>query len=693
MIKAANALWLGGAMLFSLPSLSQEVQDSTLDGSFAAMDGFQDFGFESEIPVVLTAARLKQSQLDAPASVTVIEADTIMALGFKDVEEIFRLVPGMVVGYHSGFGEKAPSVAYHGTNAAEHRRLQVLIDGRSVFKPGLARVEWSDIPLAVEDIARIEVIRGPNSAAYGANSYLGIINILTKHPSDEKASTIKVRSGNRGVDDTYVNISSNFGGSDVRWTVGRKNKDGFVLSDGSDNRDFVHSMYTNLRTFTPLGSSASIDFQVGYKRGENGQRPLLDDYLLYLTDEDIDAEDQFASVKLNMEYSSNNFAHINLYSQRFIRRQEWQACLLQPIADFLGEPYYCGTMDKNLDETKTELEYQHTTVWNDQLRTVMGARARLDELNSETYSDGYASNENYSAFANVEYKLSDNWVSNLGGMYETDDLNGDNFSPRIALNHHLTDSQTIRLIYSEAIRSPDIYEMSGQSVYTLRDTVVDGLPSDDWVFPVGQATGELSDERIYSHEISYFALLHEWNAQLDLKLFYDRLTGLITQALDLEDPLTNEVSLIHQGAEGTAKWDVNDKHSLRLTLAYLDTKDKGNYTSDLDADQLIERQKLTRRQSGLSADKSGSLLWVGQLAPKWKMAAAYYHLENWNPYGSDVSFRRLDFNTQYDWTLQSGQTVMLQATVQHRIDDDYLLYSRNNYEDDTHFYITAQVKY
>jgi len=128
-------------------------------------DAFAEFDLLDEpmmdIPVVLTAARLRQSQLDTPASVTVIEADTIAALGFKDIEDIFRLVPGMLVGYHSSTGEKSPSVSYHGTQAAEHRRLQVLIDGRSVYKPALAQVDWVNIPLAIEDIERIEVILAP----------------------------------------------------------------------------------------------------------------------------------------------------------------------------------------------------------------------------------------------------------------------------------------------------------------------------------------------------------------------------------------------------------------------------------------------------------------------------------------------------------------------------------------------------
>ena len=86
------------AMMATGFSYSDESANPVSTDTLAAMDG--DFYLSNsdiggmDIPVVLTAARLRQSQLDAPASVTIIEADTIEALGFKDIEEIFRLVPG-----------------------------------------------------------------------------------------------------------------------------------------------------------------------------------------------------------------------------------------------------------------------------------------------------------------------------------------------------------------------------------------------------------------------------------------------------------------------------------------------------------------------------------------------------------------------------------------------------------------------
>lgn len=74
---------------------------------------------------------------------TVLDSELIRASGARDIPELLRLVPGMMVGYNAG---NQPTVNYHGSNVNDARRMQVLIDGRSVYRAGLATVDWSDIP-------------------------------------------------------------------------------------------------------------------------------------------------------------------------------------------------------------------------------------------------------------------------------------------------------------------------------------------------------------------------------------------------------------------------------------------------------------------------------------------------------------------------------------------------------------------
>lgn len=666
-------------------------------------DAFQDVFDESsiDIPVVLTASRLRQSQLDAPASVTVIEADTIAALGFKDIEEIFRLVPGMLVGYHSGFGEKQPTVSYHGTQAAENRRMQVLIDGRSIYKPGLARVEWVDIPLAIEDIARIEVIRGPNAATYGANSYLGVINIMSKHPNEKSGTTIKVRGGSRDVSDSYINVANQLGTTNIHWTLGSKNKSGFDYLNAAQesNRDSSSSVYTQLRTHTQFSNSSSLEWQAGIKSGTNQQRQSLDELFIYNDEEDINSEDVFVSSKFNYEFSATQFSHLQVYSENFKRTQEWNAC---SIAD----NSLCGDLNSNITETKSEVEYQHTSLWSNQLRSVMGVRLRLDEFDSETYNNGRSENRNASVFSNIEYKFGENYGVNIGGMYEEDKLNGEYFSPRVALNYQINSSQSIKLIYSEAIRSPNLFEQDGavnisiNNVTSGNDLLQSGLfplyvPEYDSVInfdvvdgqavvSIGDGDGELTHEKIYSHELSYFGLIPQFDAQVDIKLFYDELSSLISQPMDHSKMLTNENKLVQHGLEGQARFQLNGDNQLWFTWAYVETD------SDFDGNN----SDITKEQR-LSAKKSGSLVWMSALSQNTQFGAAYYHVDNWNSVSNDGGYRfsRLDLNLSQTIALSSQYLLKLQATGQYRLDDDPLLYSSNVYEDKLFAYVSAELNF
>src|SRR5690606_13218665 len=153
-----------------------------------------------ELPEVLTATRLQQSPAAVPGSITVLDRELIQGSGAREITELLRLVPGMLVVPEGS----ATNVNYHGGLAAAARRLQVLVDGRSVYRPALAQVDWVDIPVALEDIERIEVFRGPNTVSYGANALLGVINIITRPPNDSMGTRATYTTGKRGIQDWYA---------------------------------------------------------------------------------------------------------------------------------------------------------------------------------------------------------------------------------------------------------------------------------------------------------------------------------------------------------------------------------------------------------------------------------------------------------------------------------------------------------
>ncbi|TVQ70339.1 MAG: TonB-dependent receptor, partial [Chromatiaceae bacterium] len=154
--------------------------------------------FFMDLPVALTATRLEQPLSEAPASITVIDREWLQASQARDLTDLLRLVPGMIVGQHDG---NHPMVVYQGLGQRFTRQMQVLIDGRSIYSPTTGGAQWADLDLHPEDIERIEIIRGPNAAAYGSNAFSAIINVFTRHASDTQGQQIHTRLGSRGIRD------------------------------------------------------------------------------------------------------------------------------------------------------------------------------------------------------------------------------------------------------------------------------------------------------------------------------------------------------------------------------------------------------------------------------------------------------------------------------------------------------------
>ena len=180
---------------------------------------------DQDMPMVFSATRLKQAIADAPASMTIIDRQMIAQSAARELPELLRLVPGMVVGYESGWDA---FVGYHGTSADKSRRMQVLVDGRSIYQPILAYVDWLGLPLELDDIDHIEVIRGPNAAAYGANSFLGVINIITRHPSDLPAARAYARIGSNGIQDNFASASATVGAASWQFSASSRQDHGFT---------------------------------------------------------------------------------------------------------------------------------------------------------------------------------------------------------------------------------------------------------------------------------------------------------------------------------------------------------------------------------------------------------------------------------------------------------------------------------
>jgi iron complex outermembrane receptor protein len=167
---------------------------------------------------VVTASKGAQSPLDAPNSTSIITEQDIRLSGITKIPELLRRLAGVDIMESTG---SQTEVSLRGFNQRLSNKVLVLINGRSVFIDLIGATFWQLLSIGVEDIDRIEVVRGPGSALYGADAFNGVINIITKAPGDGKS----------GFNVAYGDHNESHG---TVWATGRDKEVAYRMSAGFD---------------------------------------------------------------------------------------------------------------------------------------------------------------------------------------------------------------------------------------------------------------------------------------------------------------------------------------------------------------------------------------------------------------------------------------------------------------------------
>jgi len=197
----------------------------------------------SEIKIT-SVSKQPEDPFTAPAAVYVITSEDIKRSGATSIPEILRLAPGIQV---AQMGANRWAVAARGNNDTITNKLLVLIDGRSVYTPVFAGVNWDAQGVLIEDIKQIEVIRGPAGTLWGANAVNGVINIITEDTVNTLEKQVNVTYGNN------QNIESARAGGEINkytsYRVYAKRSDHAPseLVNGNDNRDAWNSNQAGFR--------------------------------------------------------------------------------------------------------------------------------------------------------------------------------------------------------------------------------------------------------------------------------------------------------------------------------------------------------------------------------------------------------------------------------------------------------------
>ena len=217
---------------------------------------------------VTSVSKTEQKLSQAAAAIFVIGQEDIRRSGAANLHDLLRMVPGMDV---SQINANSWEVSARGFNRQFSNKLLVLIDGRAVYTPLLGGVNWDTQDVPLEDIDRIEVIRGPGATVWGANAVNGVVNIVSKQAGDTKGGLV---TGGGGTQE-QANGTAQYGGAlhgdtDYRIFTKYLNQGSFPGFGGSNAGDGWHLLHGGVRADTRLSTKDSLTLEGDLYTGSEG---------------------------------------------------------------------------------------------------------------------------------------------------------------------------------------------------------------------------------------------------------------------------------------------------------------------------------------------------------------------------------------------------------------------------------------
>ena len=615
-----------------------------------------DNAYFSELPLVASASRLPQRLADAPTAMTVIDRDLIKASGARDLNDIFRLVPGFQT-YPNN--TESARVTYHGMGDGDYApRLQVMIDGRSMYSPLFGGgVNWATLPVAIEDIERIEVVRGSNAVSYGSNAFLGVINIITVDPALVRGSSVSTSYGNQNVRDYLLRTGGKIADvGDFRFTYKQQGDDG--LTNRGDWIDSYASRLFDLRADFALSDKDSLQFSAGQAEGvtQLGRigsvtvihgLPVVDNPI-----RDLRQTDTYLQFLWRRVYSSTSDIQLR-YSYVNDRSSDAFSTVIP------STPIVYSVNQSGDEGTRHEIELQHSLRLDEMMRFVWGASWRDDAMRSAWALPGQGTvhRQVTRLFNNAEWKPASWFTGNVGLAGEEDSLAGFHASPRISGNFHLNPENTLRVGYSRAYRTAGTVSYLGSEKILIPGVYSEVIYTGDRNLPV---------EQLDTCEIGYLGEWRDWRASLDVRLFNEHIHNRIFEITTTNGKTDQAIQNVDiRGVEYQFKWQPFETTRLVLNQTF------SRISSEYLASALVYPGS-TLNQQGIrdftehSMPGSSTSLLLMQKLPyglDFSLAGYWQEMMKWTTNTSSPAYERYDARLGYPFRF-SGFAGEVAVTVQ-----------------------------
>ncbi|HEY6530466.1 MAG TPA: TonB-dependent receptor [Cellvibrionaceae bacterium] len=409
--------------------------------AYAAIDYFELDPEQLLGAQVLSVSKHLESVAEAPAAIYVVTDEDIQRSGVTTVPDALRMVPGVDVARNDS---NTWAVSIRGFNSSLANKLLVMIDGRTIYNPVFGGAFWEAHDLFLADIERIEVIRGPGGALWGANAVNGVINIITKSADatqgnlisglagNEELGTVTARHGGKLADDAYYRVYSK-----------AFKRDASQALDGREAYDGWNGLRSGFRIDWPHAVTVQGDIYRNHTQQRRANYALVEPY--------APIDNQL------IEYSGANI--LGRWTQQYPDRAQLN---VQAYIDWTQRDEPINFLDRR---TTYDLEAQYDLAPLGMQHWTLGAGLRYltDEKISQSMNASFAPEARqdaiYQAFAQDKITLvEDTAYLTLGAKAEHTELSRLDIQPNARVQVHIDDNKSLWLAASRAVRTPTPFE-------------------------------------------------------------------------------------------------------------------------------------------------------------------------------------------------------------------------------------------
>jgi outer membrane receptor protein involved in Fe transport len=452
---------VGAAVLFAGALVAQDLEPGLDDvGDVSALDVFMEE--VAEEGTVSTATGYAQAIDRSPSTVFVLTREQIDAINPKHPADLLRYVPGFSVRRTGDYGYRISAL---GTSGPAANTVLTLVDGHRAVLPSIGGAGFEFLPVVVEELQRVEVVLGPQSAIYGSNAFSAVVNFITRRPRSKDSSMVTLRAGNSGFNRETVVVSSQDQKGQTRAMFQHEGLGGYGalatvagIADPTYSRGRVMGRKVGRITHSRhLGEGTDLNLSLGLV-------DLRSDGLAHgargYADVDSEGQGVYGTFDVTRKLSGD-------------RSLQFRSTLYRITQDFSRSPYSLvgsGETDRGDYSLQNELRYEFGAGgW----RFNTGAGFRHSEVTGYLIQVGGAKAYSRYLYANGERELSDRWVLFLGALTTVQDLGEDATSWKVSGLYRPNLKSGVRLSVGTSFKEPD---MAGTSLRTINAVPTPGGP-------------------------------------------------------------------------------------------------------------------------------------------------------------------------------------------------------------------------